>query len=179
MKEYKEYLEEKKQKELAMAKVLEEILNSPVFQVSVPGKDDTWISEAGTPGYDQLRLGIEKRMNEAKKLQEESLNIPDFTDFRGNVDYGIEYLTESENFEVDRWAQICADEFDGNPMDEGFLGKLVGGVAGFLVGPTIGKIIANALGVNQGILYDMFTSRLVSAVLGSSIAKAFGGEYKN
>lgn len=178
MQEYKEYLESKKQKEIAMAKVLEEILNSPVFQVSVPGKDEAWIAEAGSAGYDQLRLGIEKRMNEAKKLQETNLGIPDFTEFRGEISYGLDYLTESENFEVDRWAQICEDEFDGNPMDEGFLGKLVGGAAGFLIGPTIGKIVANALGLQQGILYDMFTSRLVSAVLGSSIAKAFGGEYK-
>ena len=179
MKEFKEYREEKVNKELALAKVLEEILNSPVFQVSLPGKEEVWVAEAGTPGYDQLRLGIEKRMTEARKLEEVNLNIPDFSDFRGDVDYGIEYLTESENFEVDRWTQICEDEFEGNPMDEGFLSKLVGGVAGFLVGPTIGKIIAKALGVNQGILYDMFTSRLVSAVLGTSIAKAFGGEYKN
>lgn len=178
MKEFKEYREEKVNKELALAKMLEEILNSPVLQVSLPDSDKTWLAEAGTPGYDQLKLGIEKRMNEAKKLEERDLNIPDFTDFRGNVDYGIEYLTESENHEVERWAQICQDEYEGNPMDEGFLGKLVGGVAGFLIGPTIGKIIANALGVQQGILYDMFTSRLVSAVLGSSIAKAFGGEYK-
>ena len=107
MKEYKEYLEEKKQSELAMAKVLDEILNSPVFQVSVPGKEESWVAEAGTPGYDQLRLGIEKRMNEAKKkLQEDINDIPAFSDFRGDTDYGIEYLTESENFEVDRWAQI-------------------------------------------------------------------------
>lgn len=179
MKEFKEYREEKVNKELALAKMLEEILNSPTFEVSVPGSEESFVSEAGTPGYDQLRLGLEKRMNEAKQLQETNLGIPNFSEFRGDVDYGIEYLTESENFEVDRWAQICEDEYDGNPMDEGFLGKLVGGVAGFLVGPTIGKIVAKALGVEKGILYDMFTSRLVSAVLGTAIAKAFGGEYKN
>ena len=178
MKEYKEYLEEKKQRELAMAKVLEEILNSPSFEVSVPGSDKSFVSEAGTPGYYQLRLGLEKRMNEAKKLQETNLGIPDFSEFRGDVNYGIGYLTESENFEVDRWTQICEDEYEGNPMDEGVLGELVGGVAGFLVGPTIGKIMAKALGVNRGIQYDMFTSRLVSAVMGTAIAKAIGGESK-
>ena len=179
MKDYKEYLEEKKQKEHAMSKVLEGILNSPVFQVSIPETDESWVAEAGTPGYDQLRLGIQKRLDEAKRFGSTHSEIPSFSDFRGaDTEYGIEYLTESENLEIDRWMQICEDEYEGNPMDEGFLSKLVGGVAGFLVGPAIGKIIANALGVERGILYDMFTSRLVSAVLGTAIAKQFGGEYK-
>lgn len=50
-------------------------------------------------------------------------------------------------------------------LEEGFLGTL----AGFIIGPSIGKIIANALGVEKGILYDMLTSRLVSAALGNAI----------
>jgi hypothetical protein len=48
---------------------------------------------------------------------------------------------------------------------------ILGGIAGFLVGPAIGKVIANALGIERGILYDMFTSRLVGAALGSAIQR--------
>lgn len=59
-------------------------------------------------------------------------------------------------------------------LDEGWLGKLVGGVAGFVIGPSIGKVIAKALGIQKGILYDMFTSRLVGAALGSAISKNLG-----
>lgn len=61
-------------------------------------------------------------------------------------------------------------------IDEGLLKKLVGGAAGFIVGPSIGKVIAKALGINKGILYDMFTSRLVGAALGSAITKSIGGK---
>jgi hypothetical protein len=46
---------------------------------------------------------------------------------------------------------------------------ILGAIAGFIVGPAIGKVVANALGIQKGILYDMFTSRLVSAALGSAI----------
>jgi hypothetical protein len=46
---------------------------------------------------------------------------------------------------------------------------LFGATLGFLVGPSIGRVIARALGIEKGILYDMFTSRLVSAALGSAI----------
>lgn len=175
MKEFKEYKEEKKRREQELTKMLECFLCSPTLSISVPENEQSWIIEPGLPGYDQIRSVIQKRVDESKKSAD--VKIPLFTEFKGKTNYGIEYLTESENTEIERWSQICEDEFGGNPMDEGFLSKLVGGVAGFLVGPAIGKIIANALGVEHGILYDMFTSRLVSAVLGTAIAKQFGGEY--
>ena len=57
-----------------------------------------------------------------------------------------------------------------NAINEG----LFGAVAGFLIGPAIGKVIARALGIEKGILYDMFTSRLVSAALGSAIQNNVG-----
>jgi hypothetical protein len=55
-------------------------------------------------------------------------------------------------------------------IKEGLLGSL----AGFVVGPAIGKVIARALGIERGILYDMFTSRLVGAALGSAIQNNMG-----
>lgn len=188
MKEFKEYKDEKdrlteaeEQRELALAELLQGFLDSPVLHVVSPTDDDKtdlpWVVSAGTTGYDQVKLGIQKRMIEARR-KNEGLGIPSFADFHDDGEYGIEFLTESENTEVDRWVQVCQDEHDGNPMDEGFLGKLAGGIAGFLLGPTIGKIIAHSLGVQKGILYDMFTSRLVSGVLGAAIAKSFGGGYK-
>jgi len=56
-------------------------------------------------------------------------------------------------------------------LEENLLKRVLGGAAGFLVGPGVGKVIAKALGVEKGVLYDMFTSRLVGAALGDSIAK--------
>lgn len=93
---------------------------------------------------------------------------------------GLEFLTESENQELNDWLAVFEQEYNADikNIDEGFIGRLVGGAAGFLVGPTIGKIIARALGVEKGILYDLFTSRLVSAALGSAIAKSFEANKK-
>ena len=91
----------------------------------------------------------------------------------------LDYLTEDENMEVERWVSICEQEYNGDPMDEGFLGKLIGGAAGFIIGPSIGRIVAKALGVEKGVLYDTLTSRLVSTAIGVAIAKQFGGEYKD
>lgn len=99
-----------------------------------------------------------------------------FTDYKSEENKGLQYLTEQENVQIDEYVKMFESEHgtDLSMLDEAFFGKILGGVAGFLVGPTIGKIIANALGVEKGILYDMFTSRLVSTALGSSIAKQMG-----
>jgi hypothetical protein len=106
------------------------------------------------------------------KTFEEARNIPLLQE---SVD--LQYLTESELAEAERiYKEIQeAVEIHGiNGLDEGILGSIIGGAAGFLVGPTIGKIVANALGIDRGILYDMLTSRLVSTALGASIAKNIG-----
>lgn len=60
--------------------------------------------------------------------------------------------------------------------DESLYEGILGGVAGFLVGPNIGKIVANALGVKSGLLYDLLTSRLVSAAIGTAIQKQLSGK---
>jgi hypothetical protein len=89
----------------------------------------------------------------------------------------LSYLTEEETVEAERIYKelVEALEIHGiEGLDEGILGTIIGGAAGFIIGPTIGKIIANALGVDKGILYDMFTSRLVSTALGAAIAKSIG-----
>lgn len=107
-----------------------------------------------------------------KKVQE-SDSFTLFIDYLSANSNGLEYLTEQENSQIDEFVKMFEEEHgkDLSMLDEAFLGKVIGGVAGFLVGPTIGKIIANALGVERGILYDLFTSRLVSTAFGSAIGK--------
>jgi hypothetical protein len=81
--------------------------------------------------------------------------------------------TEEVILEAQEWAdKIAADLLEENPewVDEGFLSKLIGGAAGFIVGPTIGRVVARALGIEKGVLYDMLTSRLVTTALGAAIA---------
>jgi hypothetical protein len=89
----------------------------------------------------------------------------------------VENLSESEVLEAERIYKeitVFVNENGIQNLDEGILGRIVGGIAGFVVGPAIGRIVANALGIERGILYDMLTSRIVSAALGSSIAKNMG-----
>jgi hypothetical protein len=57
-------------------------------------------------------------------------------------------------------------------VDEGFLGKLIGGITGFTLGKKIGEKICKVLGIEKGILYDLFTSR----IFGTAIGAAIGGQ---
>jgi len=78
-----------------------------------------------------------------------------------------EQQKEAEILENKLYAIIEKDGIAGleTAINEGIFGAALG----FLIGPSIGKVIARALGVEKGILYDMFTSRLVSAALGNAI----------
>ena len=86
----------------------------------------------------------------------------------------FQYMTESEKEEVQKILIEFGDK-KINELDEGILGKIVGGLTGFVVGPAIGRVIANSLGIEKGIIYDMLTSRLVSAAIGSAITKYMSG----
>jgi len=117
-------------------------------------------------------MTFEEYHNQMKTVME-SDSFKLFTEYKSEENNGLHYLTEQENAQVDEYVKMFESEYgnDLSQLDEGFLGKIVGGVAGFLIGPTIGRIIANALGIEKGILYDMFTSRLVSTALGSALLK--------
>lgn len=119
-----------------------------------------------------------KKTEEGKSDVKESTETPLFTEFISAQNKGLSYLTEDENLAIDEHVKIFESEYEGDltKIDEGFFGRLVGGAAGFLAGPMLGKVIAKALGIEKGVLYDMFTSRLVGAALGSAIAKAMGNK---
>ena len=77
-----------------------------------------------------------------------------------------------ENFVNETVEMLVEGGMPIEKIDEGFLGKLLGGVAGFFIGPKIGKVVARALGIEKGVLYDMFTSKLVGIALGTAISKS-------
>jgi hypothetical protein len=86
----------------------------------------------------------------------------------------VENLTDDERKQAEEIymkLKMYLGEHKLTDIDEGILGSIIGGVAGFIAGPALGKTIANALGIDHGILYDMFTSRLVVAALGSALGK--------
>lgn len=60
----------------------------------------------------------------------------------------------------------------GEPIDEGLLGSIIGGTAGLLVGPAIGRAICRALGIEEnGTLGKLLTSRLVTTAIGIALGK--------
>jgi len=56
-------------------------------------------------------------------------------------------------------------------INEGVIGRVIGGAAGFALGPKVGKLIAKVLGIEKGPLYNLLTSRVVSAALVQELTK--------
>jgi len=91
-----------------------------------------------------------------------------------NIFEGIDvsFLTESELQEAVIVYTKLNESFEKGGIEEvekELQEGILGTIAGFIMGPAIGKVVANALGIEKGILYDMLTSRLVSAALGNAI----------
>jgi hypothetical protein len=63
------------------------------------------------------------------------------------------------------------EQLEQELTNEGFIGSILGGLTGFALGQSVGKIVANALGVEKGLLFDLFTSRLVGAAIGFHLGK--------
>jgi hypothetical protein len=60
----------------------------------------------------------------------------------------------------------------GEDIDEGLLTGIIGGAAGFLLGPAVGKVLCKVLGINEdGVLGKMLTSKLVTTAIGVSLGK--------
>lgn len=85
----------------------------------------------------------------------------------------VEHLTEEEIAEAEAVYVKLVEHIEKggsfNDLDEGIIGGMLGAVGGALVGPALGKAICKALGIQKGVMYDMLTSRLVTAALGAAI----------
>ena len=83
-------------------------------------------------------------------------------------------LNESEEKMVNEAAEIIAEKIkNGEEVDEGLFGSVVGGLAGATIGPALGRAICKALGITSGLLYDLFNSRLFTTAVAAYIG------YKN
>lgn len=78
------------------------------------------------------------------------------------------------NSEYERGGADAVSAFLERCKEDNLYEGVFGGVIGFLAGPSVGKIVARALGLERGILYDLITSRLVSAAIGNAIQKELG-----
>ena len=56
-------------------------------------------------------------------------------------------------------------------LDEGVLGSIVGGLTGLIAGSSVMKAVCKALGITQGPLYNLLTSKLICTAAGAVIGK--------
>ena len=82
-------------------------------------------------------------------------------------------LNESQMIEVENTSEKIAELIKNGEIDEGIIKTLVGGLTGATIGPSIGKAICKALGIEKGLLYDLFTSRIFTTAVAAYIG------YKN
>ena len=83
-------------------------------------------------------------------------------------------LNEAQEKMINEAAETIAEKIkNGEEVDEGLFGSIVGGLTGAAIGPTLGRAICRALGITSGLLYDLFNSRLFT----SAVAAYIG--YKN
>lgn len=92
--------------------------------------------------------------------------IKTFDEFNNEV-----VLNESDMQIVNEAADKIAEMLkNGDEIDEGIFNAILGGAAGYALGPSIGTAICKALGVTSGLLYNLLTSKAfttaVSAYLG-------------
>lgn len=83
-------------------------------------------------------------------------------------DNGVVNLTENQIIEINNNSDIIANYIkEGKEIDEGVIGALVGGLTGALVGPSIGMAICKALGITNGLLYNLLNSRVFTTAVAS------------
>lgn len=109
-------------------------------------------------------------MKDINETIRESINI---TESSLSEDQRDEYqcFLNDMNKAFDEGGADAVNDFLQRCKDENLYEGVFGGIIGFLAGPSVGKIVARALGLEKGILYDLITSRLVSAAIGNAIQK--------
>lgn len=85
-------------------------------------------------------------------------------------------VNESEADELEKYIVSCLKEgksfeqiYEAVTLHEGVFGQILGGLTGFALGKKIGGYICKCLGIGEGILKDLLTSRLFGASLGAAI----------
>jgi hypothetical protein len=83
----------------------------------------------------------------------------------------VKGLTPEQIQEAETAYNILVEKLQkGEPIEEGFLGSILGGAAGLLIGPAVGKAICKILGIDEkGVLGTMLTSRLVTTAFGIAL----------
>ncbi len=105
-----------------------------------------------------------------------------YFDYKSEKLYESLTQAEDDDTRIEAMSELMYNELQRDTklldnIDEGLLGDIFAGTAGYFIGPLLGKVIANCLGITQGIVYDMFTSKLVSIALSIAISKYIAGKH--
>lgn len=109
-------------------------------------------------------------MKDINETIRESINITESSLSEEQRDEYLRFLDDM-NKAFDEGGADAVNDFLQRCKEENLYEGVFGGIIGFLAGPSVGKIVARALGLEKGILYDLITSRLVSAAIGNAIQK--------
>lgn len=74
-----------------------------------------------------------------------------------------EMIVETKSDELAQMIQ------SGVEIDEGVLGTLLGGLAGLTAGAAIMKAVCKSLGLKEGLMYNLLTSKVICGVAGAAI----------
>lgn len=78
-------------------------------------------------------------------------------------------LTEEQKILI---IKVLLDDTEISKLDEGILGSILGGLGGLTFGKSIGKLLADTLGIRENSpLYSVLTSRLVATAIGAALGK--------
>lgn len=80
-----------------------------------------------------------------------------------------EMIVESKSDEL---AQMINSGID---IDEGVLGTLLGGLAGLTAGAAIMKAVCKSLGIKDGLMYNLLTSKVICGVAGAALGNKITG----
>lgn len=97
-------------------------------------------------GFNSLGKGKDNTLNESIVYKGDKVNV---------------YNVVNESVKISRRKKAKVED----NIKEGLLGGLLGGITGVTFGPAVGKAICEALGITRGVLYDLFTSKLVTGAI--------------
>ncbi|MCL2313301.1 MAG: hypothetical protein FWC41_12660 [Firmicutes bacterium] len=78
------------------------------------------------------------------------------------------------NENKDELVELLYEDYLNGNLDEGLLKMIAGGLTGLILGQKIGEAICKILGIGDGPLRNLLTSKIVSTSLGVIIGKNFG-----
>lgn len=101
-------------------------------------------------GFTSLGKGKDLSLNESILYKGDKMNV---------------YNIVNESVKIARRKKKRTEDI----IKEGILGGILGGITGVTFGPTVGKAICDALGIGKGVLYDLFTSKLVTGAIATKL----------